>query len=272
MNNTIYNINTHPMLNAAVKAVRKAGSLINRACLDLSNIPTHKKIDGSLVSDIDKAVQEEILYILKTLYPQHQFIAEENQFNNFDPSREYTWFIDPIDGTSNFIHGFDYYAISIGLLKNNNLEHSVIYNPNTDELFTASRGKGSYLNNKRLRVSQRSKINDSLVATSFLHKKNLTQQKDIDLYLNIAQMVSGIRRTGSIALDLAYVASGRFDAFFDKNLYSWDIAAGMLLVKEAGGLIGNFKGDSNNDIDIINQKQLLAASPKIFASLVPHLS
>jgi myo-inositol-1(or 4)-monophosphatase len=260
------------MLNTAIKAVRRAGSLINKASLDIASIASARKNDGSLVSEIDNSVQAEILDILMNVYPQHQFIAEENHFSNIDLNKEYTWYIDPIDGTSNFIHGFDYYAISIAVARGNALEHAVIYNPNTDELFTASKGRGAYLNNRRIRVNSRIKLSDALVATSFLHKKNISEQKDVQLYLDITQAAAGIRRTGSIALDLAYVACGRFDAFFDKNLYSWDIAAGMLLVKEAGGLIGNFNGDSANDVEIIANKQLLAANSRIFAGLVSNLN
>jgi myo-inositol-1(or 4)-monophosphatase len=272
MNNTLHNTNSHPMLNTAIKAVRRAGSLINKASLDIASIASARKNDGSLVSEIDNSVQAEILDILMNVYPQHQFIAEENHFSNIDLNKEYTWYIDPIDGTSNFIHGFDYYAISIAVARGNTLEHAVIYNPNTDELFTASKGRGAYLNNRRIRVNSRIKLSDALVATSFLHKKNISEQKDVQLYLDITQAAAGIRRTGSIALDLAYVACGRFDAFFDKNLYSWDIAAGMLLVKEAGGLIGNFNGDSANDVEIIANKQLLAANSRIFAGLVSNLN
>ncbi len=271
MNNTLHN-NTHPMLNTAIKAVRRAGSLISKASLDIASVASSRKNDGSLVSEIDNTVQAEILEILMNVYPQHQFIAEENHYSNIDLNKEYTWYIDPIDGTSNFIHGFDYYAISIAVAKGNTLEHAVIYNPNTDELFTASKGRGAYLNNRRMRVNSRAKLSDALVATSFIHKRNINEQKDIQLYLDITQAAAGVRRTGSIVLDLAYVACGRFDAFFDKNLYPWDIAAGMLLVKESGGLIGNFNGDSGNDTEIIANKQLLAANSRIFAGLVSNLN
>ncbi len=270
MNSNTYNISAQPMLNAAIKAARKAGSVINRAGLDLVKVQSQIKEDGSWVTDIDAQAQQEILQVLQPIYPNHQFVAEEADFNNYDNSKEYTWFIDPIDGTSNFIHGFGHYAISIAVLKNNNLEHALIYNPYNDELFTASRGRGAFLNNKRLRVSNKIKLLEALIATSFLHKKNLSNPKDVEQYLRIAQIVSGVRRTGSIALDLAYVAAGRFDAFFDNGIYSWDMAAGILLIKEAGGLASNFSGNSSNDMQIIQNQQLLVGNPKIFAALLPY--
>jgi myo-inositol-1(or 4)-monophosphatase len=271
-NSTQHNVNFHPMLNIAIKAIRKAGSIINKASLDIANVASSKKDDGSLVSEIDKNVQDEILDILQYVYPEHQYIAEEGDAAQMDPSKEYTWYIDPIDGTSNFIHGFDYYAVSIAVARGKQIEHAAIYNPNNDELFCASRGKGAFLNNRRIRVSHRIKLSEALVATSFLHKRNITQAQDVQTYLGTMQDVAGIRRTGSIALDLAYVSCGRLDAFFDQNLYTWDIAAGMLLIREAGGLIGDFSGDSHNDVDLMASKQLLAANPKIFSGLVTSLN
>jgi myo-inositol-1(or 4)-monophosphatase len=272
MNNAMINTNLNPMLNVAIRAARKAAGIINKSSLDITSVASSRKDDGSLVSEIDKAAQHEILYVLKSVYPAHQFIAEENDRNDFDITKEYTWYIDPIDGTSNFIHGIDYYAISIAVMKGKTLEHALIYNPSNDEMFMASKGGGAFLNNRRMRVANRSKLADTVIATSFLHKKNIGEEKDVQMYLDITQSVLGVRRTGSIALDLANVAAGRFDAFFDKNLYSWDIAAGILLVREAGGLVNNFEGNSLSDLELINQGQLLAANTKIFAGLVPKLN
>jgi myo-inositol-1(or 4)-monophosphatase len=269
--NTHHNVTLHPLLMAATRAARKGAAILTKASLDIHHITTSRKQDGSIVTEVDRMVQQEILYILKDNYPNHNFIAEESHVQSIDPKKEYTWYIDPLDGTSNFMHGFDHYAISIAVVKNNNIEHSVIYNPINDELFTASKGRGAFLNNKRLRVSTCMKISEALVASSFMHKKNLNSPTEMQKYINVASSVSGMRRTGSIALDLAYVAAGRLDAFFDSNLYTWDIAAGLLMVKEAGGLLGDFNGDVDHDLGLLNGNSLLVSTPKIFPSLISCL-
>ncbi len=289
----------HPMLNMAIRAARKAGDLIFQAASDVTKIRYIQKSDQSFVTQTDQLAQERILDTLSYAYPDHIFISEEDvdhaatsviepapmTITSFDESNEsdesmentskvyqaptknpdYVWYIDPIDGTSNFIHGFPHYAVSIALTYKGVCEHAVIYQPQTDELFYASKGSGAYLNNRRLRVTKRQATHEYLMASNLWLSKNHPEY--LDTCTQISQQVAGLRRTGCTALDLAYVASGRLDAFFGDGLLSWDAAAGILLVQEAGGFVGNFAGDKFE----LTQTQLVAGASKPYAYLISHM-
>ncbi|OUT98882.1 MAG: inositol monophosphatase [Betaproteobacteria bacterium TMED41] len=263
----------HPMLNTAIKAARKAGSIINRASLDPGIIKISQKEKNDFVTDIDKNCESEIINILKLAYPSHHFLAEEATSSGKNEPIKFsynhpTWIIDPIDGTTNFIHGLPNYCVSIALHHKKEIEQAVVYDPSRDELFTASKGRGAYLNDRRLRVSKQIRLQSSLIATGF-------PPRDPDLfdsYYSVLQTISkssiSIRRIGSAALELCYVASGRFDGFFEIGLMPWDSAAGSLIVQEAGGFVGNFNGDN----DYLFSSNIVAANPKIFALLIRTLS
>ncbi len=260
----------HPLLLTAVKAARRAGQIINRASLDVGQITVATKQQADFVTEVDRAAENAIIELLQTSYPEHAILAEESGQLG-DSTAEYQWIIDPLDGTTNFIHGFPQYAVSIALQQRGVLTHAVVYDTTRNELFTASKGGGAFLNDKRIRVSKRSKLNESLIGTGFPYRSF----KHIDSYLAIfrelAQKTAGMRRPGSAALDLAYVACGRLDGFWEFGLSPWDMAGGALLISEAGGLVGDFAGEP----DYLQNGNFLAGNPKIFAQLLtiiqPHL-
>ncbi len=262
---------THPMLNIAVKAARRAGSIINRASLDLDLVKVSKKQHNDFVTEVDKAAEATIIETLLTAYPEHAILAEESgQSWTSTPANEqpdYVWIIDPLDGTTNFIHGFPQYCVSIGLAHKGQMTQAVIYDPTRNDLFTATRGRGAYLNDKRLRVSKRTKMADALLGTGFPFRDLSTLDRYLGMFRLMTEQSAGLRRPGAAALDLAYVAAGRLDGFFEIGLAPWDIAAGSLLVTEAGGLIGDFQGDA----DYLYTGNVLAGNPKIFAQLVQTL-
>ena len=260
----------HPMLNTAIKAARKAGNIINRASLNIDLLTIDKKQHNDFVTEIDHAAEQAIIEILTSAYPSHGILSEEagQSWPVDTPEPEYVWIIDPLDGTTNFIHGFPQYAVSIALAQKGQVQQAVIYDPSRDELFNASRGGGAYLNSKRLRVAKRERLADALLGTGFPFRS----EEDVAAYLKIfstmSQQCVGLRRAGAAALDLAYVAAGRFDGFFEQGLKPWDMAAGMLLITEAGGLIGNYAG---NSIDLYNG-EILTANPRLFSQMVQHLA
>ena len=260
----------HPMLNVAVRAARRAGRIINRASVDLEQVKVARKQTNDFVTEVDHASEEAIIDTLLTAYPDHAILAEESGHR---PGRgtstamheaEHVWVIDPLDGTTNFIHGFPQYAVSIALMQRGVVTQAVVYDPTRDELFTASKGRGAFLNDRRIRVSRRTKVEESLIGTGFPYR----QLDQLDDYLQLFKLVTeksaSVRRPGAAALDLAYVACGRYDAFFEFGLAPWDVAAGSLLITEAGGLVGNFSGDA----DYLFSEQVLAGSPKVFAALL----
>src|SRR5690606_1020460 len=203
----------HPMLNTAIKAARRAGAVINRASRDLDVLSVTAKRRNDFVTEVDRAAEEAVIEVLRTAYPDHAILAEESGASG---TSEYEWIIDPLDGTTNFIHGFPQYAVSIALRQKGVMQQAVIYDPTRNELFTATRGRGAYLNDQRIRVSKRAQLKDSLIGTGFPFR----EVDDIDTYLRIFKRVTfetaGIRRAGAAALDLAYVACGRLDAFWEK--------------------------------------------------------
>jgi len=252
----------HPMLNIAVRAARKAGSVINRATLDGAGFEVRAKQQNDFVTRVDHAAEEAILEIVRKSYPDHAVLAEES--GAAAGASEYQWIIDPLDGTTNFIHGFPQYCVSIAIRHRDALAHGVVYDPNRNELFTASKGRGAFLNDRRIRVSKCLRLGDALVGTGFPFKEGAR----IDLYLkqlgNMMQKAAGVRRAGAAALDLAYVACGRLDAFWELGLAKWDMAAGALLITEAGGLVADLSGEQ----DFMQNGDVCAATPKIFPAML----
>jgi myo-inositol-1(or 4)-monophosphatase len=258
----------HPMLNTAVKAARKGASIINRASLDLDLIRVSSKGRRDFVTEVDRAAEDAIISILRTAYPSHAFLAEESSAVRTEPKPEYLWIIDPLDGTTNFIHGFPQYAVSIALEHRGQLTQGVVYDPTNNELFTASRGRGAFLNDRRLRVSRRTRLDESLIGTGLPFRA----VDKLDHYLagmrRIVLETAGVRRAGSAALDLAYVAAGRLDGFWEYSLSPWDIAAGALLVIESGGLISEPDGGSG----YLDSGHVVCGNPKIHAGLLELLA
>ena len=260
----------HPMLNIAVKAARRAGAIINRASQDIGTLTIKSKNYNDFVSEVDIAAERVIIDTLKDAYPNHGFLGEES--GSSENQSDFIWIIDPLDGTTNFLHNFPQYCVSIALQHKGEITQAVIYEPNRNDLYTATKGRGAFLNDKRIRVSKCDKLQQSLIGTGFPFR----DFKHLDTYLamfkSMLQKASGIRRPGSAALDLAYVANGSLDAFWEIGLSSWDIAAGALLVQEAGGIISNLNGKEG----WLESGNILAASPKIYDAMVetlaPHLT
>ena len=260
----------HPMLNVATKAARRAGNIINRASLNSERIQVTRKQHNDFVTEVDQAAESAIIDTLKDAFPDHGFLAEEGgeiQGTSLEGQPSHVWIIDPLDGTTNFIHSFPHYAVSIALAVDGVTQQAVIYDPNRDELFTATRGAGAYANNRRLRVGGRLRMSEALIGTGFPYRED----QDVDAYLEIfakmTRQCAGLRRPGAAALDLAYVAAGRLDAFFEQGLKPWDMAAGALLITEAGGLVGNYAGEES----YLNTGEIMAGNPRLFAQLVTQL-
>jgi len=259
----------HPMLNTAVKAARRGAAVINRASFDLDQVNVTKKKHNDFVTEVDKAAEEAIINVLKNAYPDHAILAEESGASaNLHDENENVWIIDPIDGTTNFIHGFPQYCVSIALQQRGQITQAVVYDPTRNDLFTATKGAGAYLNEKRIRVSRRDKLAETLIGTGFPYSDLSRLDEYMKMFKLMTERTAGLRRPGSAALDLAYVAAGRLDGFFEEGLKPWDMAAGVLLITEAGGIVGNFKGDS----DYLYKGNIIAGSPKIFAQMVALLS
>jgi myo-inositol-1(or 4)-monophosphatase len=255
------------MTNVAVKAARAAGNLINRAALDVESVRVSQKQANDFVTEVDQAAEQAIIETLLNAYPGHGIWAEESGKTHGAKDSEFVWIIDPLDGTTNFIHGMPIYCVSIALAVKGRVEHGVVYDPTRNDLFTATRGRGAYLNDRRIRVSKRTRLQECLISTGFPFR----QSDDFNTYLrmmgDVMQRTAGLRRPGAAALDLAYVAAGFTDGFFETGLQPWDMAAGSLLVTEAGGLVGNFTGEA----DFLEQKECLAGAPRIYGQLVSLL-
>jgi myo-inositol-1(or 4)-monophosphatase len=254
------------MLNIAVKAARRAGSIINRAALDRTQLEIRSKRANDFVTQVDKAAESAVIDIIRQAYPDHAILAEESG-SLAGAKAEYRWIVDPLDGTTNFIHGFPQYCVSIALEHRGAIQHGVIYDPAKNELFTASKGRGAFLDDRRIRVSKCVQLKDALVGTGFPFK----EMSRVDVYFRqlreIMATAAGVRRAGAAALDLAYVAAGRMDAFWELGLAPWDMAAGALMVQEAGGLVGDLQGDST----WLESGDIAAATPKIFSQLLGAL-
>jgi len=223
----------HPMLNIAVRAARSAGNVIIRNIDRLDSIAVQTKDRNDFVSEVDRQAEQEIIGVLRKAYPDHAILAEES---GEQAGNDYQWIIDPLDGTTNFLHGFPQYAVSIALRHKGRLEQGVVYDPVRQELFTATRGGGAMLNERRIRVSSRRTLEGALLGTGFPFKSQQHLESYLQMFRVLFPQTAGIRRAGSAALDLAYVAAGRFDGFWEIGLSVWDMAAGVLLIQEAGGL------------------------------------
>ena len=253
----------HPTLNIAVKAARRAATVINRASTQLDLLTVQSKSPNDFVTEVDRAAEQAIIEVLRDAVPGHGILAEES--GESGPESEFTWIIDPLDGTTNFIHGLPQYAVSIAQTKNGVLEHAVVYDPNTNEMFTASRGAGAFLNDRRIRVSRRTRLNEALIGTGFPFRRFDHVDAYLAMFKELTQKTAGIRRPGAASLDLAYVAAGRFDGFWEMGLSPWDMAAGALLIQEAGGLVSDLSGEAN----YLTTGNLVAGTPKIFGQLLP---
>lgn len=254
------------MLTTAIKAARRAGNIINRASLDVEALAVSKKRHNDFVTEVDKAAEAAVIEILTKAYPDHGILAEETGTSGV-PNAENVWIIDPLDGTTNFIHGLPQYAVSIGLQQKGVITQAVVYDPARNELFTASKGRGAYLNDRRIRVSRRQSLKESLVGTGFPFRDADDFDEYMAMFKSVTRETAGVRRPGAAALDLAYVACGRYDGFWEIGLAPWDIAAGALLVTEAGGLISDISGNG----DYLASGKVVAGTPKVFAPLLQLL-
>jgi myo-inositol-1(or 4)-monophosphatase len=258
----------HALLNIAVMAARRAGEVIVRSLNRLESLTVTSKGRNDFVSEVDRAAEAEIIAIIRKHYPHHAFLAEESGASG---DNETVWIIDPLDGTTNFLHGFPIFAVSIACQQRGRLEHAVIYDPMRQELFTSSRGGGAHLDNHRIRVSKQRTLEGALISTGFPYRANT---RFIDSYMlmlkSVMQQTAGVRRPGAASLDLAYVAAGRADAFWEIGLSPWDTAAGTLLIQEAGGRIGTLAGG-----EFRQGGNVLAGTPKVYEALLellaPHL-
>lgn len=254
----------HPLMTIAIRAARSAGNIISRHANELDNLNVEQKSRNDFVSEVDKLAESEIIDTIKKAYPDHAILAEESGQHG---DSDHVWMIDPLDGTTNFLHGYPQYAVSIACKIRNHIEIAVVYNPATDELFTAERGRGAMLNNKRIRVSPRPNLDGALIATGI----PFSPDRDFDAYLDVLRKFmgrpAGIRRGGAAALDLAYVAAGRVDGYWEGMLKPWDVAAGILLVQEAGGLVSDFE----NNKDYLSNGNIVAGNPKMHADIMAQL-
>ncbi len=251
----------HPMVNVALAAARKAGEIIVRAADRIDLVEVRRKSGSDYVTEVDVAAEREIIFHLRKAYPDHEFLAEEGTAGAPPTgSSPYRWLIDPLDGTTNFSRGIPHFAVSIACLKEGRIEHAVVVDPVRREEFTATRGAGAQLNGKRLRVTTRGLTQDALLATGipFRGSSNALMSPYMETLQQLAERTAGIRRAGVAALDLAYVAAGRFEGFWEIGLQPWDIAAGALLVQEAGGLVSDFEGGN----DWLESGDIVASNPK----------
>jgi len=255
----------HALLNIAVRAARNAGEVIIRSLNRLESLTITSKGRNDFVSEVDHAAEQEIIKVIHKHYPNHAILAEESGRSG---ENDTVWIIDPLDGTTNFLHGFPTFCVSIACQHKGRLEHGVVYDPISQEIFTATRGAGAHLDNRRIRVSKQRTLEGALLSTGFPYRANM---RYIDSYLGMLRSVmentAGVRRPGSAALDLAYVAAGRTDAYWEIGLSPWDTAAGTLLVQEAGGLIGTLTGGEYRQ-----GGNVVAGSPKIYTALLELLA
>jgi len=253
----------HPALNIAIKAARRAGQIINRASNDVDLLKVTAKQQNDFVTEVDKFAEAAIIETLQEAYPGYGILAEESG-QSAGGEGEYEWIIDPLDGTTNFIHGVPQYAVSIALAKAGVVEQAVVYDVNRNDLFTATKGAGAFLNERRIRVSKRLRLEGSLIGTGFPYREFDKIDTYVAIFKELAQKTAGLRRPGAASLDLAYVACGRFDGFWEFGLSPWDMAAGTLLISEAGGLVSDLRGDNK----YLETGNLIAGTPKVFSPLL----
>ena len=255
-----------PLLNIAVNAARQAGDIIVRNMEQVDHMKITPKNGNDFFSEVDIKAEQAIINTILKAYPDHSILAEES--GSHEGSEEYVWIIDPLDGTSNYLHGFPFFAVSIALKIKNRIEHGVVYDPLRHEYFAASRGRGARLNDRRIRVSKQTQLGSSLLGTGFSGRDSVLNQKYLPTFEALVGKCAGMRRTGSAALDLAYVASGRLDGFWEFGLKPWDIAAGTLLIREAGGLVSDMHGGD----DFLKEGNVVAGTPKVFKALLQAIS
>ncbi len=268
----------HPMLNIGIRAARRAGDLILRSMNKLHQLEVRRKDVNDFVTEVDLRAEAEIIDAIRTTFPDHGILAEESGRTdskhgnkNAAGEDEFVWIIDPLDGTTNFIHGFPQFAVSIGLKKRGVMECGVIYDPLRQELFTAARGDGAKLDDRRIRVTKQTTLDGALIGTGFPYRSN---REWLDPYMgmfkDLTQKAAGLRRPGAAALDLAYVAAGRLDGFWEMGLAPWDTAAGMLLITEAGGMVSDLTGGEYK-----HGPHIVAGAPKVHTALLetiaPHV-
>lgn len=255
-----------PLLNIAVSAARQAGEIIVRNMEQVDRLKITAKNGHEFFSEVDIKAEQSIINAIHKAYPGHGILAEESGSQEGDG--DYVWIIDPLDGTSNYLHGFPFFSVSIALKIKGRIEHAVVYDPLRHECFAASRGRGARVNDKRIRVSKQTQLSAALLGTGFPLRDVALAQRYLPTFEALFGKCAGVRRTGSAALDLAYVASGRLDGFWEFGLRPWDIAAGSLLIREAGGLIS----DAHGGDDFLKQGDIVAGTPKVFKSLLQTIS
>ena len=256
-----------PLVNVGIKAVRRAGSLMVRYLDRLEQLSVEKKGRRDFVSEIDRTAEEQIIETIHEMYPTHRILAEESgnsQSSKGASDDEFEWIIDPLDGTTNYLHGHPQFCISLGIRRKGVMQHAVIFDPLRDEIFTATRNKGAQLDNKRIRVSGKGAMNEALIATGFPLRTMVGIDTSMKVLRSILPKVSDVKMNGSAALDLAYVACGRIDGYWEPGLQPWDIAAGSLLVREAGGLVSDFNGNQ----EFMESGNIVAANQRMFNELL----
>ncbi|GIZ13676.1 inositol-phosphate phosphatase [Pseudomonas sp. NCCP-436] len=263
-----------PMLNIALRAARSAGEMIFRSIERLDVISVDEKSAKDYVTEVDKAAELMIVQAIRKAYPTHSFLGEEGGvLEGSGEGADYQWIIDPLDGTTNFIRGVPHFAVSIACKYRGRLEHAVVLDPVRQEEFTASRGRGAALNGRRLRVSNRKSLEGALLGTGFPFRNDQLDHLEnyLGMFRSLIGQTAGLRRAGAASLDLAYVAAGRYDAFWEFGLSEWDMAAGALLIQEAGGLVSDFSGGH----DFLEKGQIVAGNTKCFKAVLtaiqPHL-
>ena len=258
------------LLNTAIQAARRAGDIAVRALSRLDQLEIRAKARNDYVTQVDQAAEQAILESIRKRYPDHAFLAEESGHSG---DNEFLWIVDPLDGTTNFLHGFPTFSVSIALRRKDILEVGVVYDPCRQELFTAMRGRGAQLDGKRIRVSERTELEGTLIGTGFPYRSNTRWMKTyLQMLGSVMEVTAGVRRPGSAALDLSYVAAGRLDGFFEFGLEIWDTAAGTLMIQEAGGIVTNLTGKASH----LESGDVLAGNPKVHDALrdllAPHLN
>jgi myo-inositol-1(or 4)-monophosphatase len=251
----------HGMVNIAIRAARRAGDVMIRQLNRLDSLEVAEKGRNDFVSRVDQEAEAAIIEVIRDHYPDHSILAEESGASG---KHAVQWIIDPLDGTTNYLHGFPVFSVSIAVMEDGELQHGVVYDPMRQEIFSASRGQGAQLDGRKIRVSKRTSLKGSLIATGFPYRMT---EPHMDLYLGMLRAVmietAGVRRPGSAALDLCYLAAGRVDGFWELGLSKWDVAAGALIIREAGGRISDFRGTDK----FLDSGNLVAGTPKVYAAL-----
>ncbi|MDJ0814263.1 MAG: inositol monophosphatase family protein [Woeseiaceae bacterium] len=251
----------HALLNVAVMAARRAGNVLVRKMVNLEKLNVEKKGHNDYVSDADRAAEETVIDCIHKHYPDHAILAEESGVQG---ESDTVWIIDPLDGTTNFLHGFPIFCVSVGVQVNGRMEHAAVYDPLRQELFTASRGEGAQLDGRRIRVSGQTHLDRALIGTGFpFRQANQEIRPYLDMLGKVVRNTSGVRRPGAAALDLCYVAAGRLDGFWETGLAPWDLAAGSLIIREAGGIVSGLDGSEK----FMETGHILCGTPKIYAGL-----